>query len=49
MLCGSLDERGVWGRVDTCIFIAESLCFAPEAVTALLIGYTPNKKLQKIK
>ena len=26
MLCGSLDGRGVWGRIDTCIWMAESLC-----------------------
>ena len=26
MLCDSLDGRGVWGRIDTCIWIAESLC-----------------------
>ena len=26
MLCGSLDGRGVWGRIDTCISMAESLC-----------------------
>ena len=25
MLCGSLDGRGVWGRVDICICMAESL------------------------
>ena len=25
MLCGSLDGRGVWGRVDTGIYMAESL------------------------
>ena len=23
MLCGSLDGRGVWGRMDTCICMAE--------------------------
>jgi len=26
MFCGSLDGRGVQGRMDTCICIAESLC-----------------------
>ena len=26
MLCGSLDGRGVWGRMDTCVCIAEFLC-----------------------
>ena len=25
MLCGSLDGTGVWGRMDTCICVAESL------------------------
>jgi len=23
MLCGSLDGRGVWGRMDTCIHMTE--------------------------
>ena len=51
MLCGSLDGRGVWGRMDTCIFMAESLHCSPETITALLIDYTPiqNKKLKKKK
>ena len=25
ILCGSLDGKGVWGRMDTCIYMAESL------------------------
>ena len=24
--CGSLDGRGVWGRMDTCMFMAEARC-----------------------
>ena len=28
---------GVWGRMDTCICMAESLCCSPETVTRLLI------------
>ena len=28
-----------WGRVDTCLCMAESLCCSPETVTILLIGY----------
>ena len=49
MLCGSLQGRGVWGRMDTCICMAESLCCQPETITSLLISYTPiwNKKLKK--
>ena len=51
MLCSSLDRRGVWGRMDTCICMAESLCPSPETITTLLIGYTPtqNKKFMKKK
>ena len=49
MLCGSLDGRGVWGRMDTCICMAESLCSSPEITTTLLISATPiqNKKCFK--
>ena len=49
-LCGSLDGRGVWRRMDICICVAESLCCLPETITTCLIGYTPisNKKLKKI-
>ena len=41
MLRGGLDGRGVWGRMDTCKCMAESLCCPLEAITTLLIGYTP--------
>ena len=41
MLCGSLDGRGVWGRMDTCVCMAESLHCLPETITILLIGYNP--------
>ena len=40
-VCGSLDGRGIWGRLGTCVCITEALCRSPETVTALLIGYTP--------
>ena len=48
MLCRSLDGRGVWGRMDTCVCMAESLCCPPETITTLLISYVPkqNKKLK---
>ena len=39
MLCANLDERGVWGRMDTCIYMAESLCCLLETITALLMDY----------
>ena len=38
MLWGSLDGKGVWGRLDTCIHVAGSLCCSPETITTLLIG-----------
>ena len=41
MLCGSLDGRGVWGRIDTCICMAESFHCSPETITILVINYTP--------
>ena len=44
MLRGSLDGRGVWGRMDTGIGMAESLCYGPETITTLPIE---NKKLEK--
>ena len=41
VLHGSLDGRGVWGRMDTCIHVAESLCCPLETITTLFIGSTP--------
>ena len=48
VLCGSLDDRGVWGRMDTCICMAESFRCSPETVTTLLISSTPiqNKEFK---
>ena len=39
------------GRLDKCIWMAESLCCSPEIIITLLIGYIPiqNKKFKKIK
>ena len=34
-LHGSLDGRGVWGKMDTCICMAEPFCCPPEAITIL--------------
>ena len=51
MLCGSLGGKGVWGRMDTCICMAEPLSCSPEIITTLLTGYTPiqNKNLKSNK
>ena len=51
MLCGSLDGRGVWGKMDTCICMAESLHCSHETITILLINYaqTQNKKFKNKK
>ena len=50
MLCVRLDGRGVWGRMDTCVCMGESLCCSPKTIIMLLISYTPiqNKKFKKI-
>ena len=39
VLCGTLDRRGVWGRMYMFLCMAESLCCLPETITTLLIGY----------
>ena len=45
----------ILGRMDTYICMAESLCYPPETITTLLIGYTPTQnktfslKKKKIK
>ena len=50
MLCASLDGRGVWGRMDACICMPESLRYSPETTTTLLTGYTPiQNKNFKVK
>ena len=45
MLCGSLGERGVWGRMDTCICIAEFLYY--HSVVNQLYSNTKLKVLKK--
>ena len=35
---GSRDGRGVWGRMDTCTYMAECLHCPPETKTTLLTG-----------
>ena len=42
--------RGIWGRMDICIYMGEPLFCPPEAITILLIGNTPiQNKTFKIK
>ena len=50
MLWTSLEGRGVWGRINTCICMADSLHCSPETITAMLISYISiqNKKVLKI-
>ena len=44
MLCGGLDGRRVWGRMDACIYMTECLCCLPKTITTLLIGYSSIQK-----
>ena len=39
LLCNNLDGRGVWGRMDICICIAESSWCSHETIKTVLIGY----------
>ena len=45
--CGGLDGRGVWGRMDACICMAEFFCCAPETITTLSISCTLTQKEQQ--
>ena len=47
--CPSLDGTVVWGRMDTCIYMAESLHSSPETITTLLIGYAPIQNVFVVK
>ena len=51
IVCPPLGGWGVWERMDTCIYMAESLSCSLQTITTLLIDYTPiqNKKLKKKK
>ena len=51
MLRSSLDGRGVWGRMDACICMAESLRCSTWNYHKIVISYTPrqNKKLKNKK
>ena len=50
ILCGSLDERGVWGRKDTSICMAESLCCSPETIPTLCVNWLYSSiKLKALK
>ena len=42
----SLDGRRVWGRMDTCICMAEFLHCSPETIATLLTRYTPRQILK---
>ena len=46
MLCVSLNGRGAWGRMDTCIRMAESLHCSPETITVLLISLVMSDSLR---
>ena len=46
----SLVGREVWGRVDTCICMAESLCCSLETITTLFVNWLySNIKLKALK
>ena len=49
MLCASLDGKWVWGRMDSCIYMAESLCCSPKTTTTSLISYAPYKMFLVLK
>jgi len=38
VISGSLDGRGVWGRMDTCVCMTESLCCSCETIKTLFVN-----------
>ena len=49
MSCGSVDGRGVCGRMNTCIHMAEFLRCSLETIKTLLIGYTTVQNVFGVK
>ena len=51
VLFGSLHGMVVFGKMNTYIFMADTLHSSTEIIITLLIGYTPiqNKKFKKFK
>ena len=49
MMCGSLDGRGVQGRMDIFVCVAESFHRSSETITTLLIGYPQYKRKTREK
>ena len=43
-LRGSLDGSRVWGRMDTCTCVVESLCCPPETITSIVNQLSSNIK-----
>ena len=40
VFCSNLNGKRIWKRIDTCIYITESLCYTPETNATSLINYT---------
>ena len=50
VLFGSLDGRGVWGRMDTCICTVESFFYSPETITTFFVNWLGTRiQLKKNK
>jgi len=49
VLCASLDGRGAWGRMDTCICMAEYPHCSPKTITMWLIDYIPIENYLDVK
>ena len=52
ILCGSLDGRGVWGRMDTCICMSESLLFTwnyHNIVNQFSVQFSPVQSLSHVR
>jgi len=46
VLCTSLDGKGVFGRMDACVCIAESLSCSPDIILSISSTQIQNKKFK---
>ena len=47
VLRGGLGQRGVWGKMVTCLCMVESLHYSPRTITALSISSESEVKLSR--
>ena len=47
-VCGRLDGRGAWGRMDPCTCMTESLPCLPETITTVFVNWLYLNTKEKV-